>query len=294
MTDKRREVVLVTGASSGIGNSIATALAKNGYTVYGTSRTPESRQRRADEFFELIRMDVCDDDSVSHAISYIRAKEVRIDILVHNAGAGIAGAFEETPLLEASKQLDLTVMGAARTIHALLPDMRREGGVILVIGSIAGLLGVPFQAYYSAGKHALEGLIDSLRLELSGWPVRVSLIQPGAFRTGFRAARTLYGMDEQSPYMENGRRAMAIAEQMEKEGADTVLIARMVMKLVRKKRIGPRYSAGSRHQRLAAVLLRLLPYRVVELVLRGYFELSDKDGYKRHRKKDGLVNPSTR
>jgi short-subunit dehydrogenase len=289
MTDKRREVVLVTGASSGIGNSIATALAKNGYTVYGTSRTPESRPRRADEFFELIRMDVCDDESVSHAISYIRAKEGRIDILIHNAGAGIAGAFEETPLLEAAKQLDLNVMGVARTIHELLPDMRRDGGVILVIGSIAGMVGLPFQAYYSAGKHALEGLIDSLRLELSGWPVRVSLIQPGAFRTGFRAARKLYGMDDGSPYVENGRRAITLAEQLEKKGADTVLVARMVMKLVRKRRIGPRYSVGFLHQRLAVILLRLLPYSMVELFLRWYFELSSKDGYTRHMKRDRRV-----
>ncbi len=273
MADKRRVVVLVVGASSGIGNSCATALAKNGYIVYGTSRTPDARPRKVDEFFELIRMDVSDDDSVSHAISYIRAKEGRIDVLVHSAGAGIAGAIEETPILDAAELFDVNVMGTARTIHEVLPGMRKEGGTILVIGSLAGLTGIPFQPYYSASQHALEGLIDSLRLEMAGFPVRVSLIQAGAFRTGFTAARKSYGMGENSPYAENGRRALAIAEQLEKAGADPILVARLVMKLMAKKRVGPRYRAGFLQQRLAITIKRLLPHRLAELLLRWYFEL---------------------
>jgi NAD(P)-dependent dehydrogenase (short-subunit alcohol dehydrogenase family) len=273
MADKRRVVVLVSGASSGIGNSCATALAKNGYIVYGTSRAPESRPRKADEFFELIRMDVSDDDSVSNAVSYIRAKEGRIDVLLHSAGAGIAGALEETPILEARKLFDVNVMGAARIIYEVLPDMRKEGGTILVVGSLAGLSGIPFQSYYSASQHALEGLIDSLRLEMAGFPVRVSLIQPGGFRTGFTAARKSFGLGEKSPYDENGRRALVIAEQLEKSGADPILVARLVMRLIVKKRVGPRYSVGFLHQRLAMKIKRLLPLRLAELLLRLYFEL---------------------
>ena len=276
MADKRRVVVLVTGASSGIGNSCATALAKNGYVVYGTSRTPEARPRKADELFELIRMDVSDDDSVSHAVSYIRAKEGRIDMLVHSAGAGIAGALEETPIHEATRQFDVNVMGAARTIHEVLPDMRKEGGTILLIGSMAGIIGFPFQAYQSASQHALEGLVDSLRLETAGLPLRISLIQAGGFRTGFAGARKTYGIGEKSPYEENGRRALAIAERLEKTGADPILVARLVMKLAARKRVGPRYRAGFVHQRLAMVIMKYVPVRLAEMLLRSYFELHGK------------------
>ncbi len=285
MAEKHREVVLVIGASSGIGNSCATALAKNGYIVYGTSRTPEARTRRADEFFELIRMDVSDDDSVSHAISYIRAKEGHIDILVHSAGFGIAGAFEEIPILEASRLMDVNVVGVARTIHEVLPDMRKGGGKILVIGAIAGIAGIPFQSYYSASKHALEGLIDSLRMELSGFPVLVTLIQTGAFRTGFRSARKIHGLDDNSPYAENGRRALGIAEQMEKDGADPVLVARLVMKLVNKRHIGPRYRAGFRYQKIAMMIQHLLPYCISEFILHTYFELKGNWGYTKLKRK---------
>jgi len=298
MGDSRKRVVLVTGASSGIGNAVATQLAKKGFAVYGTSRNPENRHRRVDEFFELIRMDVADDDSVSTAVAYILAREGRIDALLCCAGMGIAGAVEETPIEEAARQLDVNFMGTARTIHAALPSMRTHGGTILIIGSMAGLVGVPFQAYYSASKFALEGFVDSLRMELADPgirirrrtgkkgerrlegrpPVQVSLIQPGDFKTGFTTARAVYGLAEGSHYAETGRRALSVMEESEKTGSDPILVARLVLKLLDSKKIGSRYTAGPLAQRFVVALRLALPRGIQERLLMMYYRVFNRNG----------------
>lgn len=298
MGDSRKRVVLVTGASSGIGNAVATQLAKKGFSVYGTSRFPENRHRMADEFFELIRMDVTDDDSVGTAVAYVLAKEGRIDALICSAGFGVAGPVEETPILEAARQMDVNFLGTARTVHAALPSMRVNGGTILIIGSMSGLVGIPFQAYYSASKFALEGFVDSLRMELADPgsrmkrrsrtnrvarlevrpSVQVSLIQPGDFKTGFTAARVVFGLAEGSHYAAIGRRALAIMEESEKTGSDPILVARLVLKLLDRKIIKSRYSAGPLAQRIAMVLRVVLPRGVQELILLTYYRIFNRNG----------------
>ena len=278
MADKRKRVVLVTGASSGLGNACATQLAKKGFSVYGTSRSPESRPRRADEFFELIRMEAADDDSVSSAVDYVLAREGRIDVLLHCAGGGIAGPVEETPVPEAASQIDVNFMGAVRVVHAVLPGMRANGGTILVVGSMAGMVGIPFQAYYAAAKFALEGFVDSLRMELWPHPVNVSLIEPGDFRSGFTSARKKFGMGEGSPYADNGDRAIRVMEESEKAGADPVIVARLVLALLDKKRLRPRYFVGPWTQRVAIVTGMILPRSIRELLLKAYFRVHAGNG----------------
>lgn len=278
MHDRHKRVVLVTGASSGLGNACATQLAKKGFLVYGTSRNPDEKNRRADEFYELIRMEAEDDDSVNMAISYVLAKEERIDILLYCAGSGIAGAVEETPIVEAQRQLDVNFLGVARAVKALLPGMRANGGTILVVGSMAGIVGVPFQAYYAASKFALEGFVDSLRMELRPYPVQVSLIELGDFRTGFTEARTVFGLGEGSPYATAGQRSIAGMEESEKDGSDPVVLARLVLKIINKKRLKARYDVGPRMQRFAMRLLAFLPRRIAELLLMAYYKVSPRNG----------------
>lgn len=278
MHDKRRPVVLVTGASSGLGNACATHLAKKGFNVYGTSREPETRQRRADEFFELIRMDVLNDDSVSSAVYYILAREERVDVLVHCVGIGIAGAIEETSIADASQQMDVNFIGAARVIHELLPGMRKNGGSIIILGSMAGKTGIPFQSYYAASKFALEGYIDSLRMEMANFPVKACLIEPGDFLTGFSAARRIVGLAEDSPYHENGTNAIQAMVDNEHAGADPVLVARLVLRLIAKKRLQARYSVGPWYQRMAMVLHSLVPYFLYEKILLAYFRINARNG----------------
>lgn len=273
MADRRRRVVLVTGASSGLGNACATQLAKKGYVVYGTGRAPEGKNRMADEFFEMIRMESSDDDSVHTAVSYVLAKEERIDALICCAGMGLAGSVEDTPMHDAARQLDVNFLGAARAVREVLPGMRAAGGTILVVGSMAGRIGVPFQAYYAASKFALEGFVDSLRMELARFPVRVSIIEPGDFRTGFTAARQAFGLSGDGPYAEVGGRALSIMENSERAGADPVLFARLVLTLLDKKRLRARYATGLAPQRVALAMRRILPHRLYELMLMAYFKV---------------------
>ncbi|MBU0928822.1 MAG: SDR family oxidoreductase [Spirochaetes bacterium] len=277
MNDKRKRVVIVTGASSGLGNACATHLAKKGFVVYGTSRRPDEKNRRADEFFELVRMDATDDDSVTSVVDYVLAKDGRIDALLCCAGIGIAGAVEEVPIVEAARQMDVNFLGVARAVRAVLPSMRVNGGTVLVLGSMAGLVGVPFQAYYAASKFALEGFVDSLRMEVGG-AVRVALIEPGDFRTGFTAAREVFGLAEGGPYSEAGRRAIGGMERSEREGSDPVIVARLALKLLDARRLRARYSVGPWGQRLAMALRRALPRRIFELILMAYYGVPARNG----------------
>lgn len=278
MADRRRHVILVTGASSGLGNACATNLAKKGYTVYGTSRTPESRPRRADEFFELIRMEASDDDSVNTAVAYVLDKEGHIDTLICGHGFGIAGPVEETPIADAMRQIDVNFIGVARLVRAVLPGMRSGGGSILVVGSLAGRTGLPFNAYYAASKFALEGFVESLRMELHGTSVRVALVEPGDFRTGFPLARTTFGLADSSPYAAAGRCTMSVLEDAERAGADPILFARLMLRLVGKRHLRSRYTVGLWFNRFAITLKGLLPHGLYELLFLHYFRCIDKNG----------------
>lgn len=270
MTSKKR-VVLVTGASSGIGNACATQLAKKGYKVYGTSRNPSAKPRRADEFFELLRMDVTKDDDIETVISFIYAKHEILDAIICCAGIGVAGPLEETPIIEAQRQFDVNFMGIARLAKAGLPLLRASKGYFIIMGSIAGLFGVPFQSYYSASKCALTGLVDSLRMELYNSAVKTSLVLPTDFRTGFTSARAVYGLGESSPYCIKGKMAISVMEQNERFGADPIIAARLILKLLNKKRLKPRYSLGPFWLRITSYIAKLLPKAFTEIILLYYY-----------------------
>src|SRR5947209_7799476 len=151
-------IALVTGASSGIGRACARYLAEHGFRVYGTSRKPASEAGRA----TMLQMDVTDDASVQRAVDTIVERERRIDIVVNNAGIAIAGPMELTAIEEAKRQFEVNVFGALRVIGAVLPILRKQGaGYIVNIGSIGGLIAIPYQPLYSASKFALEGMSES-------------------------------------------------------------------------------------------------------------------------------------
>jgi len=175
-----QRVVLVTGASSGIGKCCAEYLAKQGYRIYGTSRravSTDTRQRSSNaNLFQMIRMDVTDDVSVKQGIDHIIAEESCIDVVVNNAGFAIIGSLEDTTIEEAKSQLDTNFFGALRVCRAVLPTMRKQNaGYIVNISSIGGLIGLPFQSAYSASKFALEGAMEALRLEVKPFGIQVVL-----------------------------------------------------------------------------------------------------------------------
>ena len=184
MTGPQR-VALVTGASAGIGASCAAFLAAKGYRVYGGARSAVMA-----EGVEPLILDVTDDVSVARAIETILARESRLDVLVNNAGFGIAGAIEDTSIEEAREQFEVNFFGVLRMCRAVLPVMRRQkSGYIVNIGSIGGLIAIPFQGFYSATKFALEGFSESLRMEVRPFGIQVVLIEPGDHRTAFTQNR---------------------------------------------------------------------------------------------------------
>jgi NAD(P)-dependent dehydrogenase (short-subunit alcohol dehydrogenase family) len=181
------QTVIITGATSGIGLTIANRLHNNGFKVYGTSRLPDKHTDKVD--FELLPLDITSEASVQNFIALFLTKSTTIDVLINNAGIGICGSAEETSKELAEKQFQTNFWGAVYVTKAILPIMRQQRhGKIITIGSLAGLIGVPFQSYYAASKHALEGFFKSLRFELKSFNIQVSVIEPGFFKTNLHHA----------------------------------------------------------------------------------------------------------
>src|SRR5947208_12906227 len=179
-------VAVVTGASSGIGEAAARALAGAGFTVYGTSRKAVAGEKRGEVVF--VALDVTDDDSVAGVVREVLDRSGRIDVLVNNAGLGIAGAAEESSIEQARALFDTNLFGAIRMTRAVLPRMREQGnGRVINLSSVLGLVPAPFGALYAATKHAIEGYSESLAHEVREYGVRVLLVEPAYTRTSFDA-----------------------------------------------------------------------------------------------------------
>ena len=186
MTKTKAKIALVTGASSGIGEATAERLAKAGYKVYGTSRRGAQAGKRS---FEMLPLDVTSDESVEAAVSEVMRRDGRIDLLVNNAGFGVAPAgAEESSIDQARSIFETNFFGLVRMTRAVVPHMRRQGsGRIINIGSVLGFLPMPYGALYAATKHAVEGYSESLDHELRTRGIRVSVIEPAYTKTPFDA-----------------------------------------------------------------------------------------------------------
>jgi NAD(P)-dependent dehydrogenase (short-subunit alcohol dehydrogenase family) len=182
----KREIALVTGASSGIGEATAQRLAMAGYTVYGTSRRAAQPGQRS---FTMLPLDVTSDQSVEAIVAEVMRLEGRIDVLVNNAGFSVAPAgAEESSIEQAQSIFDTNFFGIVRMTRAVVPHMRRQGsGRIINIGSVLGFLPMPYGALYAATKHAIEGYSESLDHELRTRGIRVSVIEPAYTKTQFDA-----------------------------------------------------------------------------------------------------------
>jgi NAD(P)-dependent dehydrogenase (short-subunit alcohol dehydrogenase family) len=266
------KVVLVTGASSGIGKACAEHLAARGYTVYGASRGAVPTGGAS---FRPLVMDVDDDASVASAVTSILEREGRIDAVINNAGFGYAGAVEDTSIVEAKRQFDTNFFGVLRVCRAALPAMRAAGrGHIVNISSLGGVFGMPFSGLYSATKFALEGMSEALRLELRPFGVHVSLIEPGDIRSNFTQARKATAESETNPAYKDGfRRAQLAAEKDEKNAPPPEPVARLVERVLVARRPRLRYSVGMISQRIVVWLKRLLPARLFEFAIAQAFQI---------------------
>lgn len=266
---KQPQVILVTGASSGFGKVIAEQLARQGHTVYGTSRRADTHIAG----FRMLQLDITSPSSISRAISAIRAEQGRIDVLINNAGMGISGAIELTTDEEVHRQMNTNFMGTVRMCAAVLPLMREAGrGRIINISSIAGMLAVPFQAFYSASKFAIEGYSEALYQEVKPFGIQVCVIEPGDFRTGFTAQRQVSQSTlSHSCYGSHFAKAMQSVEHSENNGSRPEKLAKAICRLVGSRHPAFRTKVGPWEQVCFARIKPLLPFSMVDWLIRKFY-----------------------
>ena len=265
MKSQQSKIALVTGASSGIGQATAQRLAKAGYKVYGTSRRPSDASART---FEMLPLDVTSDESVDSTVRKLVQVEGRIDLLVNNAGFGVAPAgAEESSIEQARSIFDTNFFGVVRMTRAVVPHMRRQGaGRIVNIGSVLGFLPMPYGALYAATKHAIEGYSESLDHEVRTRGIRVSVIEPAYTKTPFDA-----NLLEPDAKLDEYREVRAAVNQRVKEVMATAeqpgLVADVVLEAAGAARPKLRYTAGGLASRLR-LLRRFAPAGLVDAGIR--------------------------
>lgn len=241
--------VLVTGASSGIGEATARAFLARGWTVYTAARRTEKMESLARAGAVVHPLDVTCEDSITALVSRIEADHGHLEVLVNNAGIGVYGSVEEVPMGEARRQFEVNLFGIARLTQLVLPAMRAAGsGTIVNVSSIGGRVYTPMGAWYHASKHALEGWSDCLRLEVAPFGIRVVVVEPGAIETEFAeiAIAPLLERSEGGPYGDFARKMAAATRRayLDKKASSPDLIAGIIVKAVESKRPKTRYVAG--------------------------------------------------
>ena len=259
------KTAIVTGASSGIGEATAERLAKAGYRVYGTSRRGAQTDKRS---FEMLALDVTSDESVAAAVREVMRLEGRIDLLVNNAGFGVApAAAEESSIEQAQSIFDTNFFGMVRMTRAVVPHMRAHGGGrIINIGSVLGFLPMPFGALYAATKHAVEGYSESLDHELRTRGIRVSVIEPAYTKTRFDA--NFLAPDATLDEYRDIRAALDKTVKKVMAGADEPsVVADAVLKAALAAHPKTRYAVGGLARRLR-LLRRFAPARLMDAGIR--------------------------
>ncbi|HPR32127.1 MAG TPA: SDR family oxidoreductase [Prolixibacteraceae bacterium] len=249
------KVILITGISSGFGEQTSRLLAERGHIVYGTLR----KDGPAPPGVKTLIMDLTHPESIRAAVETVVQKEGRLDVLINNAGMHSGGPIEEAPPELFARQINTNVNGMVLLLQQALPHMReRGGGTIINISSIGGLMGLPFQGFYSASKFAIEGLSEALRMELKPFHINVIVINPGDFATRNTANRTNITV-KNGPYEAQFQKSLAQIEKDETGGQDPVVLARKLCRIVESKRPCKRYVIASFEQKLAVALKRILP-----------------------------------
>ena len=266
------KVVLITGGSSGIGKAIGVYLTNKGYNVYGTSRNPK---RFTNGFpIKLLQLDVQDSESVKQCIATLVEKEGRIDVLVNNAGVGITGAIEETPMEEVYKVFQTNLYGPMEMINTALPHMRNNGGgYIINITSIAGYMGLPYRGVYSATKGALELMTEAYRMEIKQFNIQMTNVAPGDFATNIAAGRYHAPVLENSPYKKVYSNTLKMMDNHVDTGENPIKMAKVIHKIIENKSPKIHYKVGVFLQKFSIVLKRILPDKLYESMLMNHYNL---------------------
>src|SRR2546425_4169268 len=234
--------VLITGASSGFGRETARLLLVRGFKVYGTSRNPSAKPQESG--VGMIALDVDSDDSVQNGVKDLLDEAGRLDVLVNNAGYVLTGGAEETSIAEAKAQLETDFFGPVRMAKAVLPTMRKQGsGQIINISSMAAILPVPFEGYYAAAKAALLAWSEALRHEVKSLGIKVSVIEPGFFKTNLGNTRKIAKYPIRD-YDHLRLQAVSTLDEDFRNGADPKIVGETVLRIIESKNPKLEYAVG--------------------------------------------------
>lgn len=266
----KQQVIIITGASSGFGKATAEMLAAKGNTVYGLCR----RRVLAESNIKYYQCDVRDRENIRAVVEQIVAEQGKVDVLINNAGMGIGGALELATEEEIDLQMGTNFMGCVNMCQAVLPYMRKQrAGKIINLSSIGGVMGLPYQGFYSASKFAIEGFTEALAAEVTGFGIRVCMVEPGDFATGFTGSRknSQATMDDHD-YGPIFKRSLAIIEKEENGGLQPEVLARRIVKLVEQKKPPLRNVVANLEQWLSTVIKRVLTGNQMVGILRDYYK----------------------
>jgi short-subunit dehydrogenase len=265
------KTVLITGGSSGIGKSIGEYLQQKGYKVYGTSRYPYNY---LDSKFELIALDVRNSDNIKNAVNQILTKEKSLDVVINNAGVGITGPLEETPMDEIRNNFETNFYGPIAVIQAVLPQMRvQKSGLIINITSIAGYMGLPYRGIYSASKSALEILTEAISIEIKPFGIHITNVAPGEFATDIALSRYHAPIIKNSVYEIPYQNTLNQLNNHLNGGDKPIKMAIAIHKIIETKTPKLHYKVGAFMQKFSIVLKRILPDLVYEKMLRNHYKL---------------------
>jgi short-subunit dehydrogenase len=245
-----KKVIIVTGASSGMGKDFALHLLKKGHIVYGLARRTEKMADIVKAGGKAIEMDVTNEEQIQKAVNQVIEEQGKVDVLINNAGYAIYGTVEEASIETARRQFEVNLFGLASITQKIIPGMReRRSGTIINISSMGGKMYTPFGAWYHATKHALEGWSDCLRLELSPFNVNVVIIEPGGIKTEFTDVfiENLQGNLENGPYADSLKKVVNSSREMADKGnlSKPSVITNLIDKAVHSKKPKTRYVAGA-------------------------------------------------
>jgi len=262
-------VIFITGITSGFGRAMAERLSADGHVVYGTCR------RDCEHLAGVVylKADVSDELQVEAAVAEVVRVEGRIDVFINNAGIGIGGPIEFSPLEDVAAQMDVNWMGFVRCLHYVLPVMRKQrSGKIICFSSIGGLMGLPFQGIYSASKFAIEGTAEALRLELAGTGIKVVVVEPGDFCTGFTSARKSVDNADASEAYPAYNRYLSLYVKDENTGLKPEYLASKISSIVKSENPKYHYIVAVQVQKLSVYLKRLLPSRLYAAIFSAHYK----------------------
>jgi NAD(P)-dependent dehydrogenase (short-subunit alcohol dehydrogenase family) len=266
------KVVLVTGGSSGLGAAICSLLASKGNKVYGTSRNAASSQ--GNKSFTMINMDVCDRKSIEDALRQIISKEGRLDVIINNAGLGMAAPLEESSDKDIDKLFATNVRGVINTMQAVLPQMRKQKvGMIINITSIAAEIALPFRGLYCASKAAVEKITEATRMEVKDFGIHACTFQAGDIKTNINSNRLTAEVSKDSIYYSVFNRINNEIHQDVDKAVPAEFYAEKIEKMINKKSLKRTYVEGRFIQRLSRFLSRILPGTWFEKIILDHYKL---------------------